>query len=87
MKCRLAAGLATALLVLTLAHSVCAQNGSVATDTNSRLVKLEQQAADAKNSADNAWMLTSAALVLMMTGSDSRFSTADWCERRMCWPR
>ena len=34
----------------------------------SRLAKLEQQAADAKSSADNAWMLTSAALVLMMTG-------------------
>jgi ammonium transporter, Amt family len=35
---------------------------------NSRLVRLEQQAADAKSSADNAWMLTSSALVLMMTG-------------------
>ena len=35
---------------------------------NSRLARLEQQAADAKSSADNAWMLTSAALVLMMTG-------------------
>ena len=34
----------------------------------SRLAKLEQQAADAKSSADNAWMLTSSALVLMMTG-------------------
>ncbi|HEY1678849.1 MAG TPA: ammonium transporter [Candidatus Sulfotelmatobacter sp.] len=33
-----------------------------------RLDKLEQQAADAKSSADNAWMLTCAALVLMMTG-------------------
>ena len=33
-----------------------------------RLAKVEQQVADAKNSADNAWMLTSAALVLMMTG-------------------
>jgi len=33
-----------------------------------RLTKLEQQTADAKSSADNAWMLTSAALVLMMTG-------------------
>jgi Amt family ammonium transporter len=32
------------------------------------LAKLEQQAADAKSSADNSWMLTSAALVLMMTG-------------------
>jgi ammonium transporter, Amt family len=33
-----------------------------------RLAKVEQQAADAKSSADNAWMLTSSALVLMMTG-------------------
>jgi ammonium transporter, Amt family len=37
-------------------------------ETNARLAKLEQQTADAKSSADNAWMLTSAALVLMMTG-------------------
>jgi Amt family ammonium transporter len=29
---------------------------------------LEQQVADAKSSADNGWMLTSSALVLMMTG-------------------
>src|SRR5216117_1702322 len=33
-----------------------------------RIAKLEQQIADAKSSADNSWMLTSAALVLMMTG-------------------
>src|SRR5213593_2875307 len=33
-----------------------------------RIAKLEQQIADAKSSADNAWMLTSSALVLMMTG-------------------
>jgi Amt family ammonium transporter len=33
-----------------------------------RLARLEQQAADAKSSADNAWMLTSSALVLLMTG-------------------
>ncbi len=38
-------------------------------DTQSdRLAKLEQQIADAKSSADNAWMLTSSALVLLMTG-------------------
>jgi Amt family ammonium transporter len=35
---------------------------------NDRLARLEQQVADAKGSADNAWMLASAALVLMMTG-------------------
>jgi ammonium transporter, Amt family len=37
------------------------------TDTD-RIAKLEQQIADAKSSADNSWMLTSSALVLMMTG-------------------
>ncbi|HXZ82102.1 MAG TPA: ammonium transporter [Terriglobales bacterium] len=33
-----------------------------------RLTRLEAQVADAKSSADNSWMLTSSALVLMMTG-------------------
>jgi Amt family ammonium transporter len=33
-----------------------------------RVAKLEQQVADAKTSGDNAWMLVSSALVLMMTG-------------------
>lgn len=33
-----------------------------------RIANLEQQSADAKSSADNSWMLTSSALVLMMTG-------------------
>ncbi len=37
-------------------------------NTNARLAAVEQAAADAKSSADNAWMLTSAALVLLMTG-------------------
>jgi ammonium transporter, Amt family len=61
--------LVTAILILMVAQSVCAQSSSNSTaDVNARLAKLEQQAADAKNSADNAWMLTSAALVLMMTG-------------------
>jgi Amt family ammonium transporter len=33
-----------------------------------RVAKLEQQVAEAKSSGDNAWMLASSALVLMMTG-------------------
>ena len=33
-----------------------------------RIAALEQQVADAKSSADNSWMLTSSALVLLMTG-------------------
>ena len=66
---KLIATFATAFLVFAWAHVVCAQIAAGSgTDTNARLVKLEQQAAEAKSSADNAWMLTSAALVLMMTG-------------------
>src|SRR5690242_7918759 len=42
---------------------------TAATDASAdRMAKLEQQVADAKNSADNTWMLVSSALVLMMTG-------------------
>src|SRR5258708_11699670 len=33
-----------------------------------RIAKLEQAVTDAKSSADNGWMLTSSALVLLMTG-------------------
>ncbi len=35
---------------------------------NERMARLEQQVAESKSSADNAWMLMSTALVLMMTG-------------------
>ena len=70
---RLIECLLTAVFMIFLAQLVCAQtNGAPApspsTDTASRLAKLEQQTAEAKSSADNAWMLTSSALVLMMTG-------------------
>jgi len=61
---RLIATLLIFALFLALAQTVCAQTA----DTGARLAKLEQLAADAKSSADNAWMLISAALVLMMTG-------------------
>jgi Amt family ammonium transporter len=60
------------VIFLIFAQFLCAQAAPVspspATDLDSRLAKLEKQAMDAKSSADNAWMLTSAALVLMMTG-------------------
>src|ERR1700736_1232332 len=36
--------------------------------TNEKLAQLDQRVAAAQSSADNAWMLVSAALVLMMTG-------------------
>jgi Amt family ammonium transporter len=42
--------------------------GTAPENTNARLAAVEQAAADAKSSADNAWMLTSSALVLLMTG-------------------
>jgi Amt family ammonium transporter len=39
-----------------------------ANSTEVRLAQLERQVAEAKSSGDNAWMLVSAALVLLMTG-------------------
>ena len=72
---RLIAGLVIAFLTPCLAQIGAAQTtvgtsstSSPASDQSVRLARLEQQAADAKSSADNAWMLTSSALVLMMTG-------------------
>jgi Amt family ammonium transporter len=48
-----------------------AQAASAVTDTavpGSQIAQLQQQIADAKGSADNAWMLMCSALVLLMTG-------------------
>jgi len=63
---RLVLGFTLALILLS--PSLFAQNSSTTSSDSSRLAKLEQATADAKSSADNAWMLTSSALVLMMTG-------------------
>ncbi len=67
---KLITSMVTAILVLIFSQALLAQTSAAGSsaDTNARLAKLEQQAADAKSSADNAWMLTSSALVLMMTG-------------------
>jgi Amt family ammonium transporter len=56
-----------ALVFLCLAvHAVVAQT---ATPTQAdRIAKLEQAVTEAKSSADNSWLLTSSALVLLMTG-------------------
>jgi Amt family ammonium transporter len=56
-----------ALVFLCLAvHIVTAQT---ATPTEAdRIAKLEQAVTEAKSSADNSWLLTSSALVLLMTG-------------------
>src|SRR5436190_2769870 len=55
-------------MALTPALWAQASVPSAVPSDSDRLAKVEQQVADAKTSADNAWMLTSAALVLMMTG-------------------
>src|SRR5258708_31055210 len=64
-------GLAALTTGSTAANSSVISNPPVSKPAdvqNERLAKLEQQLADSKGSADNAWMLTSAALVLVMTG-------------------
>jgi ammonium transporter, Amt family len=69
------APLRLALLLLLLSPQILyAQNTSgsapaaPAMTESQRLAAVEQAAANAKSSADNAWMLVSSALVLMMTG-------------------
>jgi Amt family ammonium transporter len=64
------AWLALFVLVLLIgAPLVLAQDAVTSSAVSDvRLAKLEQQVAAAKGSADNAWMLTCSALVLMMTG-------------------
>jgi ammonium transporter, Amt family len=61
----LTVGIPQALFAQADANSAAAQTVDA---QGQRLLLLEQRVADAKSSADNAWMLTSAALVLMMTG-------------------
>jgi Amt family ammonium transporter len=67
------AGLA-ALVVLTVCSATTRAGAQVSgtpgatTAAQIDLVKLDQRVAAAQSSADNAWMLVSAALVLMMTG-------------------
>ena len=56
-----------ALALLAVLTTVSAAQGGAAS-TPDRLAKLEKDVAQAQSSADNAWMLTSSALVLMMTG-------------------
>ena len=68
--------LLTALLTPKFALPQASPNSSAqaepssrsADSQNERIKKLEQQVADSRGSADNAWMLVSSALVLMMTG-------------------
>ena len=68
---RLVRKLTPFLLILLSSGTLIAQAASAATDTvvpGSQIAQLQQQIADAKGSADNAWMLMCSALVLLMTG-------------------
>jgi Amt family ammonium transporter len=64
----LAAAASHNLAAQTVSGAGSAAAGQPTNLQNDRIARLEQQVADAKGSADNAWMLSSAALVLMMTG-------------------
>lgn len=50
------------------ASGTTALRAAAASSSPEQMAKLEQQVAEARSSGDNAWMLVSAALVLMMTG-------------------
>jgi len=66
---RLVRSFSPLLFLVLLAGSLAAQAPQTTPDTAAaQIAQLQQQVADAKGSADNAWMLTSSALVLMMTG-------------------
>jgi ammonium transporter, Amt family len=60
------------VVLCLLTHVAPAQTsggtGASSEAQSARIAKLEQAVADAKSSGDNAWMLMSSALVLMMTG-------------------
>jgi Amt family ammonium transporter len=61
-----------AVVLCLLPHVALAQtsggDGASSEAQSARIAKLEQAVSDAKSSGDNAWMLMSSALVLMMTG-------------------
>src|SRR5947209_3750344 len=60
---------ASAPLTAMWAQTAAPTSSASGPETSSqRIAQLEQQVAAAKSSGDNAWMLVSSALVLMMTG-------------------
>jgi len=67
-KIRVARFVVLTLFLLTLASGLMAQTSGTPDAQSTRIAQLEQQVAEARSAGDNAWMLTSAALVLMMTG-------------------
>ncbi|MGA2990035.1 MAG: ammonium transporter [Candidatus Korobacteraceae bacterium] len=60
--------LLTCIFVVFAATALAQTAPAHAAATAQQIAQLEQKIADAQGAADNAWMLTSAALVLMMTG-------------------
>jgi len=56
------------LVILAVALTTTAAAQGTTSAVADRLAKLEKDVAQAQSSGDNAWMLTSSALVLMMTG-------------------
>jgi ammonium transporter, Amt family len=60
-------GAALCLLLVMLVPITWAQSPAPSA-TEARLAQLERQVAEARSAGDNAWMLVSAALVLLMTG-------------------
>jgi Amt family ammonium transporter len=60
--------LLVAVYLALLSASALAQSPAPAATSAEKIAQLEASIADAKSSADNAWMLVSSALVLMMTG-------------------
>src|SRR5258707_3713212 len=64
LRCLLALFFLCSPIVL-LAQTIAPTHADAQSD---RIAKLEQQIADSKGSADNAWMLMSSALGLLMTG-------------------
>jgi len=66
--CRNAARLLLLLLLFAVPTLLIAQNSSSQPATQGQVAALQQAVQNAQTSADNAWMLVSAALVLLMTG-------------------
>ena len=71
-----------ALAFLLLPAVLCAQGGA---DVQAKIAALEAATKAAQSSGDNAWMLVSSALVLMMTGPGLALFTAGWSGGRTCW--
>jgi len=69
-------------LALAVAPAIGSNPAAQAPATQAQITALQQAVASAQSAGDNAWMLTSAALVLLMTGPAWRCSTAAWCAER-----